>query len=139
MVAPAAVSDGLDGYREAFELEMLGFDLAIVALLALALPAPPRRIWEALGIYTVGVIAVSGVVLGDSAIEEAPLALARFDLALALLVLGALMAREAERTALWAALLGAATAIKAFPAALFPNLLRGEPDRPQGVARLRRR
>ena len=124
--APAAVSEGLDGYQTAFETEMLLFDLGIVALLALALPATRRRVWEALGIYSAGVIAVSGVVLADSRIESAPLALARFDLALALLMLAALFARKARRSALWGGLLGTATAIKAFPAMLFPNLFRDE-------------
>ncbi|MGZ5419981.1 MAG: glycosyltransferase 87 family protein [Solirubrobacterales bacterium] len=128
VVGPAKVSEGLDGYERAFELEMLGFDLAIVAVLALAMPGTRRRVLESLGIYTVGVVAVSGVVLGGSAIEAAPLALARFDLAVALLILGAVLAREAQRTELWSLLLGTATAVKAFPALLFPNLVRGERD-----------
>jgi hypothetical protein len=133
VVGPAAVSDGLGGYEDAFEIEMLGFDLAIVAVLALAVPGPRRRVLEALGVYTVGVVAVSGVVLGDSAIEGAPLALARFDLAVALLLLGAVLAREAKRTTTWSALLGTATAVKAFPALLFPSLLRGERNPWQAV------
>jgi hypothetical protein len=126
VVGPAAVSDGLQGYRDAFELEMLAFDLALVALLALAAPGPRRRVLEALGVYTAGVIAVSGVLLWDSTIENAPLALARFDLVPALLVLAALLAREARRTAAWGALLGAATAVKAFPALLAPAMFREE-------------
>ncbi len=126
IVGPAAASEGLEGYRDAFELEMLLFDLGVVALLALALPGPPRRVWEALGVYTFGVIAVSGVVLPDSKIGDAPLALSRYDLAVALLVLAAVLAREARRSALWGGLLGAATAVKAFPALLFGALLRGE-------------
>ncbi len=126
IVGPAVFSDGLQGYEEAFELEQLGFDLAIVLVLAFGVQAPRRRVWEALGIYTVGVVAVSGIVLGDSVIEAAPLALARFDLLLALLILGAVLARERGRTILWSLLLGAATAVKAFPLLLFPNLFRDD-------------
>ena len=126
VVAPAALGDGLDAYEEAFELEMLGFDLAIVAVLALAVPGTRRRVLEALGVYTFGVIAVSGVVLGDSSIEDAPLALARFDLGVALLVLGAVLERTACRSGLWGLLIGTGTAVKAFPALLFPNLIQGD-------------
>ena len=132
MVGPAAVTDGLPDYRSGFEIEMLAFDLGIVALLALGVPGRPRRIWEGLGIYTVGVIAVSGVWL-DSAIEAAPLSLARFDLVVALLLLAAVLAGGAKRSILCGALLGTATAIKAFPALLFPNLLRDEPERPRAI------
>ncbi len=128
VAGPAAISDSLEGYREAFEAEMLAFDLIVVALLALVLPAAPRRVWESLAIYTAGVIAVSGVVLPDSKIEDAPLVLARFDLLPVALILAALIARAASRSALWGALLGAATAVKAFPAALFAPLFRDEPD-----------
>lgn len=133
VLAPAALSDGIDGYRHAFELEMLLFDLAIVAVLALCAPGPERRIWEALGIYSVCVIAASGVVLWDSTIEDAPLALARFDLVPALLILAALLARRARRSAAWGALLGAASAVKAFPLLLVPSMARDE-RRPRRAA-----
>ena len=126
VIAPALVSDGPGGYEYAFETQMLLVDLALLALLALAVPGSTRRVVEALGVYTVGLIAVSGVVLWDSTIESGPLALARFDLVPAGLILAALLAREAKRSALWGALLGAATAVKAFPAVLAPSMLRGE-------------
>jgi hypothetical protein len=126
VIAPALVSHGPGGYESAFETEMLLVDLALVALLALAVPGSTRRVVEALGVYTVGLIAVSGVVLWDSTIETGPLALARFDLVPAGLILAALLAREARRSALWGALLGAATAVKAFPAVVAPSMLRGE-------------
>ncbi|MFN2612189.1 MAG: glycosyltransferase 87 family protein [Solirubrobacterales bacterium] len=126
VVAPAALSDGVEGYRHAFELELLFFDLAIVAVLALCAPGPERRVWQALGVYSVCVIATSGVVLWDSTIEAAPLVLARFDLIPALLILAALLARRARRSAAWAGMLGAAVAIKAFPALLVPSMARGE-------------
>lgn len=126
VVAPAALSDGIEGYRHAFEIEMLLFDLAIVAVLALCAPGPERRVWEALGVYSVCVIAASGVVLWDSTIEDAPLALARFDLVPALLILGALLARRARQSTAWGGMLGAATAIKAFPLLLVPSMARGD-------------
>jgi hypothetical protein len=126
VIGPALVSDGPGGYEYAFEIQMLLVDLALVALLALAVPGSARRVVEALGVYTLALIAVSGVVLWDSAIESGPLALARFDLVPAGLILAALLAREARRSALWGVLLGAATAVKAFPAVLAPAMLRGE-------------
>jgi hypothetical protein len=126
VVAPAAVSDGLDGYRHAFELLQLGFDLAILAVLAFCVAGPRRRIYESLAVYSLCVIAVSNVILWDSSIELAPLALARFDLAVALLLLGAVLARHARRSVLWGALLGGATAVKAFAVVLAPTLARGE-------------
>ena len=126
LVGPALVSDTIAGYGEAFQWEMIGFDLAIVLLLALALPGDLRRVAGALAIYTAGVVALSGIVLGHSDLERSPLALSRFDLAPALFVLAAVLAREAGRSALWSALLSLGVAVKAFPAALFPALLRGE-------------
>ena len=80
----------------------------------------------ALAVYTLGIVALSGIVLGASDIDEAPLALGRFDLWPALLVLAAVLARERGRSATWSALLSAGVALKAYPLALFPALLRGE-------------
>src|SRR5262249_26792088 len=101
VVAPGLVSDGQDGYRHAFELEQLGWDLALVAVLALCVGGGRRRVWEALGVYSLCIFAVSGVFLWDSTIELAPLAMARFDLVVALLILGAVLARQAKRSGLW--------------------------------------
>jgi hypothetical protein len=126
IVGPALVSEGVDDYNSAFEWEMLAFDLAIVLLLALGAAGDRRRLIGVLAVYTAGVLALSGIVLGDSDIDDAPLALGRFDLAPALLVLAAVLAREAGRSASWSALLSVGAAVKAFPAALFPALLRGE-------------
>lgn len=126
LVAPALVSDSLAGYTEAFQWEMIGFDLAIVLVLALALPGGPSRVVGALAVYTAGVVALSGIVLGDSDLERSPLALGRFDLVPAFFVLAAVLAREAGRSALWSALLSVGIAVKAVPAVLFPALLRGE-------------
>ncbi|MGZ5375484.1 MAG: hypothetical protein ACXWEF_03435, partial [Solirubrobacterales bacterium] len=103
--APALFGDGTDNYIEAFEWEMIGFDLAIVLVLALALPGRPREVVGALGVYTAGLVILSGVVLDDSLIDTAPLALARFDLVPTLLVLAAVFARQAGRSATWSVLL----------------------------------
>jgi hypothetical protein len=133
IVGPALVGEGLDAYNDAFEWEMLAFDLAIVLMLALGLGGDRRRVLGALAVYTVGVVALSGIVLGGSDIDEAPLALGRFDLVPAALVLAAVLAREAGRSATWSALLSMGVAVKAFPLALFPSLMRGERN-PKRVA-----
>lgn len=126
IVGPAWWGEGPDSYNDAFQVQMLLVDLGIVLLLALALPGTLRHVGSALVVYTVGIVALSGIVLGGSDLEEAPLALNRFDLWPALLVLAAALAREARRSATWAALLSAGVALKAYPLALFPALLRGE-------------
>ncbi|HEU4979919.1 MAG TPA: glycosyltransferase 87 family protein [Solirubrobacterales bacterium] len=126
---PALFSEDTDGFVEAFQWEMLVFDVAIVLLLALALPGRPREVISALGVYTCGVVLLSGVILDDSAIDQAPLALSRFDLVPAFLILAAVLARDAARSATWSALLSVATMVKAFPLLLYPALLRREVDR----------
>jgi hypothetical protein len=123
---PALLGEGEEDYISDFQWEMLAFDLAIVALLAIALPGCPPRVIGALGVYTAGIVIFSGTVLDDSLIDEAPLALARFDLVPALLVLAAVLARGAGWAATWSALLSAGVMVKAFPLALYPALLRGE-------------
>lgn len=125
LLGPAVVSDDQAGYAEAFSWEMIGFDLAIVALLAFGLRAPQGRVIGALGVYTIGVLALSGVVLPDSKLD-ASLPLARFDLFPAALVLAAVLAREAARSATWSGLLAIGTAVKAYPLLLYPVLGRGE-------------
>lgn len=126
---PALFSEDTDGFVEAFQWEMLVFDVAIVLLLALALPGRPREVISALGVYTCGVVLLSGVILDDSVIDQAPLALSRFDLVPAFLILAAVLARDAARSATWSALLSVATMVKAFPLLLYPALLRRERDR----------
>ena len=127
IVPPALVTDSPDGYAEVFEWEMIAADLVIVLLLALAVPATRERIWAGLAVYTAGIVLVSGVsILPDSAIESAPLPLARFDLVPAALLLAAALARGAGRSVAWSSFLGIATAVKAFPALLYPAFLRGE-------------
>ncbi|MGZ5334140.1 MAG: glycosyltransferase 87 family protein [Solirubrobacterales bacterium] len=128
LVGPALVGEGLDSYTRTFHWEMIGFDLAIVLMLALGLRGGRREVLGALAVYTLGVVAVSGIVFDDSDIDPAPLALGRFDLAPAALALAALLARDALRSATWGALLAAGVAVKAFPLALLPALARGERD-----------
>jgi hypothetical protein len=123
---PALFGDGTDAYVRAFQWEMLVFDLAIVLLLAFALPGTTRQVLGALGVYTAGVVMLSGAVLDDSLIDEAPLILARFDLVPALLVLAAVLARDVGKSGSWSGLLSAGAAVKAFPLFLYPALLRDE-------------
>jgi Glycosyltransferase family 87 len=126
LIGPIYLSDTRDGFIDGFMWEMLLFDLAIIAVLALALPGDPKKVVSALGIYTVGLVMLSGVILDPSLIDYAPLALARFDLVPALLVLVAVLARDAGRSATWSAFLAVGAAVKAFPLLLYPALLRGE-------------
>jgi hypothetical protein len=126
LIAPAYIDESTDGFVDGFMWEMLAFDLAIVALIALGLPGDARRVLGAIGIYTVGVVALSGVVLDRSLIDSGPLALDRFDLVPTLFVLAAVLARDRGRSAAWSGLLSVGVAIKAFPLLLYPALLRGE-------------
>jgi len=126
LIAPAYVDDSTQGFIDGFMWEMLAFDLAIVVVIALALPGATGRIGAALGVYTVGLVALSGVLLSPSLIDTGPLALDRFDLVPALFVLAAVLARDRGRSATWSGLLSVGVAVKAFPVFLYPALLRGE-------------
>lgn len=126
LIAPVYVDDSTQGFADGFMWEMLVFDLGIVVLISLALPGDTKRVLSAIGIYTVGVVILSGVVLDRSLIDYGPLALQRFDLAPTLFVLAAVLARDRGRSATWSALLSVGVAIKAFPLFLYPALLRGE-------------
>jgi glycosyl transferase family 87 len=126
LVAPIYVGDSTQDFVDGFEWEMLAFDVGIVVLISFGLPGDLRQVGSALGVYTVGVVVLSGVVLDPSMIDTAPLALSRFDLVPALLVLAAVFARDRARSATWSVLLSLGTAVKAFPLLLSPALLRGE-------------
>lgn len=132
LLAPGVVSDDVTGYVEAFSWEMIAIDLAIVALLALGLRAASTRVAAALVCYSAGIFVLSGVLAPDSALD-ASLPLARFDLVPAALVLAALLAREAGRSATWSALLSIGAAVKAYPLLLYPVLVRGDRS-PRSVA-----
>jgi hypothetical protein len=120
------------GYVEAFSWEMIAIDLAIVALLALGLRAASAHVAAALVCYSAGIFVLSGALAPDSALD-ASLPLARFDLVPAALVLAALLAREADRSATWSALLSIGAAVKAYPLLLYAVLVRGERS-PRSVA-----
>jgi len=128
LIAPVYLDDSTQGFVDGFMWEMLVFDLGIVVLIAFGLPGDEKRVLSAVGIYTVGVVTLSGVVLDPSLIDTGPLALSRFDLAPALFVLAAVLARDRNRPATWPALLSVGAAIKAFPLFLYPALARGERD-----------
>ncbi len=126
LIAPIYLGDSTQDFVDGFQWEMLVVDLGIVVLIALGLPGDPKRVVSALGVYTVGVVILSGAVLDPSLIDTAPLILARFDLVPALLVLAAVLARDRARSATWSLLLSLGAAVKAFPLLLYPALLRGE-------------
>jgi hypothetical protein len=126
LIAPIYIDDSTQGFVDGFMWEMLAFDLGMIVLIALALPGDTRRVLSALGIYTVGVVILSDVVLDNSLIDIGPLILTRFDLVPALLVLGAVLARDRGRSATWSVLLSLGVAVKAFPLFLYPALIRGE-------------
>ena len=127
VIAPGLISDSATAYREAFAWEMIVFGLAIVAMLALLVKGGRREVLGALVVFILGVVFLSGWgPLPDSDIDGTALALARFDLAPAALVLAACFARMAKRSATWGALLGLGTAVKAFPLILVPNFARDE-------------
>ena len=52
---------------------MLIFDLALIVLIALALPGTGRHVLSALGVYTAGVVMLSGAILDPSADRHSPL------------------------------------------------------------------
>ena len=126
LIAPIYVDDSTQGFVDGFMWEMLAFDLALIVLIALALPGDAKPVLSALGIYTAGLVILSGVILDSSLIDTGPLALQRFDLVPALFVLAAVLARDRARSATWSGLLSVGVAIKAFPLFLYPALLRGE-------------
>jgi hypothetical protein len=126
LIAPIYIDDSTQGFVDGFMWEMLAFDLGMIVLIALALPGDTRRVLSALGIYTVGVVILSDVILDNSLIDVGPLILNRFDLVPAILVLGAVLARDRGRSVTWSVLLSLGVAVKAFPLFLYPALIRGE-------------
>ncbi len=126
LVAPIYIDDSTQGFVDGFMWEMLAFDLGMIVLIALALPGDTKRVLSALGIYTVGAVILSDVVLDNSLIDIGPLILNRFDLVPAILVLAAVLARDRAKSATWSVLLSLGVAVKAFPLFLYPALIRGE-------------
>jgi Glycosyltransferase family 87 len=125
-VGPAAVTGEPGAYTELFGWGMLGADLAIVVMLAAGVRGRSRRVLAALGAYSLAVALLLVRVRPGFDLDTGTLLLHRYDVIPAALVLGAALARQADRSATWSALLSVGAATKAFPAALFPALLRGE-------------
>ncbi len=110
-VAPALLSDDSDGFRDAFEWLMAGCGVALVLLTGVALAglrAPPARTAAVLALVAVFPLLLGSVIL------------TRFDLFPAALVAGALAALVHGRHRLGLAVLGAAVAVKLYPAVLVP-------------------
>jgi hypothetical protein len=126
LIAPIYLDDSTQGFVDGFMWEMLAFDLGMALLIGFGLPGDAKRVLSALGIYSVGIVILSDVVLDASLIDTGPLALQRFDLVPAFFVLAAVLARDRGRSATWSGLLSLGVAIKAFPLFLYPALLRGE-------------
>ena len=113
-VLPALVSDDADGFRDAFEWLMLACGLAGVGLAAVVLAGI-----GATRAHVAGALALAGgfpLLLGS-------VVLTRFDLFPAALVLGALAAFVHGRDRLGSGVLGAAVAVKLYPAVLLPVVL----------------
>ena len=108
---PSLVSSGAVGYARAFGVELALFGVACVVFVFLALRSLGATGWRlAAG---VAVPAAAPLLLG-------PLVLTRFDLYPAALVAAALAAFLAGRDRLGGGVLGAAIAVKLFPAVLVP-------------------
>jgi hypothetical protein len=135
VIAPGLISDAESSYRAAFGWEMIAFDLAIVIMLAFGLRGGRRLVWGALGVWSVGMIGLSDLgPLPNSDIDQQPLGVARFDVVPAAFILGAALARERARSALWSFLLSTAVAVKFFALFIYPSFLRDEPQLRRVVA-----
>jgi hypothetical protein len=113
-VLPALASDDEEGFRDAFEALMALFGVATVVLVAVTLrrlgSSRPRTL------AALGSAAVFPLLLGS-------VVLTRFDLYPAALLAAALAALVYERDRLGFGLLGAAVAVKLYPAVLVPVAL----------------
>ncbi|MGH3072264.1 MAG: glycosyltransferase 87 family protein [Gaiellaceae bacterium] len=110
-VVPALLSDDEDGFRNAFEVLMALFGVAMVVLVAVtlrALGASRLRTASALALAAAFPLLLGSVVL------------TRFDLFPAALVAAALAALVHDRDRLGFGLLGAAVAVKLYPGVLVP-------------------
>ena len=135
LVAPIYLSDSTQGFVDGFMWEMLAFDLGIVVLITLALPGDAKRVLSAVGVYTAGVVILSGVVLSPSLIDTGPLALQRFDLVPALFVLAAVFARDRGRSAAWSGLLSIGGGHQGVSPVPLPGAHPGREERPAGDRR----
>jgi uncharacterized membrane protein len=113
-VVPALVSDDEESFRDAFEWLMAGFGVAVVLLAAVTLRGVGATRARTVG--TLGLVAAFPLLLGS-------VVLTRFDLYPTALVVAALAALVHERDRLGLGLLGAAVAVKLFPAVVVPVAL----------------
>ena len=113
-VVPALLSDDGEGFRDVFEWLMAAFGVAAVLLAAVTLRALGASRERTVAVLTL--VAAFPLLLGS-------VVLTRFDLYPAALVVAALAALVHERDRLGFGLLGAATAVKLFPAVLAPVAL----------------
>lgn len=113
-VVPALLSHDDEGFRDVFEWLMAAFGVAAVLLAAVTLRALGASRERTVAVLTL--VAAFPLLLGS-------VVLTRFDLYPAALVVAALAALVHERDRLGFGLLGAATAVKLFPAVLAPVAL----------------
>ena len=110
-VLPALVSDDEEGYRDAFEWLMAACGAALVLLTGVALAG--LRASRSRTVWVLALVACFPLLLGS-------VVLTRFDLWPAVLVAGALAALVHGRFRLGFGVLGAAVAVKLYPAVLVP-------------------
>jgi len=110
-VLPALASDDEAGYRDAFEWLMAACGAAMVLLTGVALYG--LRATRSRTVWVLALVACFPLLLGS-------VVLTRFDLWPAMLVAGALAALVHERHRLGFGVLGAAVAVKLYPAVLVP-------------------
>jgi hypothetical protein len=110
-VAPSLVSRGGIGYARAFGALMTACGVLMVLFVGLALAALGAGRWRT--VLALGIPAATPLLLG-------PLVLTRFDLFPAALLAAAIAALVAGRDRLGIVTLGAATAVKLYPAVLLP-------------------
>jgi hypothetical protein len=113
-VVPALLSDDEQGFRDVFEWLMAAFGVATIALVAVTLRGV--RASKVRTVAALGFVAVFPLLLGS-------VVLTRFDLFPIALVVAALAALVHERDRLGFGLVGAAVAVKLFPAVLLPVAL----------------
>jgi hypothetical protein len=113
-VLPALASDDSEGYRDAFEALMALCGLLAVVLTAVALRG--LRASRARTLAALGLVGVFPLLLG-------PVVLTRFDLYPAALLAAAVAALVHGRDRLGSGLLGAAVAVKLYPAVVVPVAL----------------
>ena len=127
VLAPGLLSDAEASYRAAFGWEMLGFDLSIVFMLALAVRGEAgasgarspstRSEWSGSRRRAAAGLRPRGAAAGFGAVRLAPAAL----------VLGACLARERNRSAVWSAFCRSEPPSSSSPSFCIPASCASEP------------